>query len=457
MQHLHRVTRMTALVLGITGALALGQAQATGFQLRETSVKSLGRANSGTAVAEGDASVVSGNPAAMVNLDTTTVRTDVTVIDLTAKFTGGGTTAVGTPLNGGSGGDPGDPIAVPALAVVMPMTGAFEGLTLGASVSAPFGLKTEYDAAWVGRYNAITSDLKTVDLTLSAALKLHETFSIGAALVYERADVTLSNAIDYGTAICVASGVASCFNPASPFRPQANDGTVEISGDDTGFGWLFGAQWRPTDKLSIGYAHRSEIDHDLEGEADFTIPQSVAAVFGATGNMSANDGAIFAPLTTPSIDTLSVRYDFSDSFRMMADIQATDWHSLKSVTVYRSNGALLGPPEAFNWDDTMYYSLGAEFDLSDSFTLRAGVAIDETPTNNEARTPRLPDNDRNLYSVGLTWNMSSNLSIDAAYQRIEIDTPTIDVRSSSSSRLVGEFDTDSAHADLFGISAQYKF
>src|SRR3970282_1762937 len=118
MQHLHRVTRMTALVLGITGALALGQAQATGFQLRETSVKSLGRANSGTAVAEGDASVVSGNPAAMVNLDTTTVRTDVTVIDLTAKFTGGGTTAVGTPLNGGSGGDPGDPIAVPALAVV---------------------------------------------------------------------------------------------------------------------------------------------------------------------------------------------------------------------------------------------------------------------------------------------------------------------------------------------------
>lgn len=454
MQHAHRTTRITALVLAITGALALGQAHASGFQLRESSVKNMGRATSGTAVARDDASVVSSNPAAMVNLDKTTVRADVTVIDLTAEFTGGGTTAVGTPLNGGNGGDPGAASAVPNLAFVVPMRGAFEGLTLGASVSAPFGLKTEYDADWVGRYNAITSDVQTVDLTLSAALKLHDRFSVGVGFIYERADVTLSNAIDYGTAICVASGAASCFNPASPFRPQANDGSVEISGDDTGIGWLIGAQWQPTDQLSIGYAHRSEIDHDLTGNADFTVPQNVAAVFGATGNPAANDGAIFAPLTTPSIDTLSVRYDFSDSFRMMADIQSTDWHSVKDVTVYRASGALLGPPEAFNWDDPMFYSLGAEFDLSGAFTLRAGVAIDESPTNDATRTPRLPDNKRNLYSVGLTWNMSENLSIDAAYMRIEIDSPTIDVRSSSSSRLVGSFD---GYANLFGVSAQYSF
>lgn len=454
MQHAHRITPLTALVVGIIGALAMGQVHASGFQLREDSVQNLGRANAGSAVAKDDASVVSNNPAAMVNLDRTTVRADVTLIDLTAQFSGGGTTAVVTPLSGGNGGDPGNAQPVPALAVVVPMRGALEGLTLGASVSAPFGLKTEYDANWAGRYHAITSDVKTVDLTLSAALNLHERFSVGVGFIYERAEVTLSNAIDYGTAICVRSGVASCFNPASPFRPQANDGTVEISGDDTGIGWLVGAQWRPTDMLSIGYSHRSEIDHDLTGKADFTVPGSVAAVFGATGNTSANDGAIFAPLTTPSIDTLSVQYDFSGAFRMMADVQSTDWHSLKNVSVYRANGALLGPPEAFNWQDTMFYSLGAEFDLSDAFTLRGGFAIDESPTNDATRTPRLPDNNRRLYSLGLTWRMSDNLSIDAAYQRIEIDTPKINVLSSSSSRLVGSYD---GYANLLGVSAQYKF
>ena len=449
MQHAHRITRITALVLGISGALALGQAQASGFQLRENSVKNLGRATSGTAVAKDDASVVANNPAAMVNLDKTTFQADVTVIDLTAKFSGGGTTAVGTPLNGGNGGDPGDPQAVPAMAVVVPMSGAFEGLTVGASISAPFGLKTEYDPNWVGRYNAILSDVKTVDLTLSAAVQLHDRFSVGVGFIYERADVTLSNGIDFGTALFA--------NPATRplgFTPQSADGSVEISGADNGIGWLIGAQWQPTDKLSIGYSHRSEIDHDLKGTADFTVPQNVAAVFGSIGNTAYNDGSVLAPLTTPSIDTLSVQYDFSDSFRMMADIQSTDWHSLGEVAVYRANGAPLGAAEPFDWQDTMFYSLGAEFDLSDAFTLRAGFAIDETPTKDATRTPRLPDNDRTLYSIGLTWNMSENLSIDAAYQRIEIDTPKIDVRSSSSSRLVGSFD---GYANLFGVSAQYRF
>jgi len=449
MQNANRTAHITALVLGIAGALTLSQADATGFQLRENSVKNLGRANAGSAVARDDASVLSNNPAAMTNLDKTTVRTDVTVVDLTAEFTGGGATAVGTPLNGGNGGDPGQASAVPAMAVVVPLRGAFEGLTVGASITAPFGLKTEYDRDWVGRYNAITSDVKTVDLTLSAAVKLHERFSVGVGFIYERADVTLSNAIDFGTALFA--------NPATRplgFTPQNADGAIEISGADNGIGWLFGAQWQPTDQLSIGYAHRSEIDHDLKGTAVFTKPQNVAALFSALGDRRYDNGAIIAPLTTPSIDTLSVRYDFSDGFRMMADIQSTDWHSLENVAVYRANGAPLGAEETFDWQDSMFYSLGAEFDLSEAFTLRGGVAMDESPTNDATRSPRLPDHDRMLYSVGLTWNMSSNLSIDAAYQRIEIDTPRINVLSSSSSRLVGSFD---GYANLFGVSAQYSF
>ena len=103
MHHAHRTT-LTALALGIAGVLALGQAHATGFQIRENSVKNLGRANAGTAVAQDDASVVSNNPAAMVNLDRTTVQADLTVIDLTAEFNGSATSAFGTPVAGGDGG-----------------------------------------------------------------------------------------------------------------------------------------------------------------------------------------------------------------------------------------------------------------------------------------------------------------------------------------------------------------
>ena len=78
MQPSHRYIRLTAIALGVAGVISFGSASATGFQIRENSVKNQGRAFAGSAVAEKDASVVSNNPAAMVNLDTTTVRVDVT-------------------------------------------------------------------------------------------------------------------------------------------------------------------------------------------------------------------------------------------------------------------------------------------------------------------------------------------------------------------------------------------
>ncbi|MEH6417920.1 OmpP1/FadL family transporter [Pseudomonas sp. CGJS7] len=462
MQPSHRYTRLTAIALGIAGVISVGSAGASGFQIRENSVKNQGRSFAGSAVAEGDASVVANNPAAMVNLDTVTVRGDVTAIDLTAKFRGGGTAATGSPfqspLTGGNGGDPGDITPVPAMSIVVPLHGAFEKLTLGAQLSAPFGLKTEYDANWVGRYNAIESEVKTIDLTLSAAVKLTDRFSIGAGFIYERAEATLTNAVDFGSGVCANVRTRPlCLTPTpatAAYGPQKNDGLAKVKGDDTGIGWILGFQWKPTDALSIGYSHRSEIDHDLKGNITFTKPGNIAAIFAAGGVTDYDNGPGGAALTTPSTDTLSVSYKFTDQFRMMFDAQKTDWHSLKSVDIVRSNGIGVAQ-EAFNWEDTMMYALGAEYDFNDSFTLRGGVALDESPTNDHARTPRLPDNDRTLYSLGLTWNANEHLSVDAAYTRIEIDSPNIDLYSPRTGiALKGRF---SGHADLFGIAAQYKF
>jgi long-chain fatty acid transport protein len=459
-------TTLGALALGIAGVLAMGQANATGFQLRETSVKNLGRGQAGVATASDDASVVTNNPAAMVNLDKNTVQADVTAIDISFEFEGGGTSAAGTPLSGGDGGNAGSVQAVPNMSAVFPLHGALEGLTVGAAIGAPFGLKTEYDRDWVGRYNAVESDLRVVDLTLSAAVQVHERLSVGVGFIYERADVTLSNAIDFGS-----------FMAATPTGgvPQGSDGFATVSGDGTGIGWLAGIQWQPTDALKLGFAHRSEVDLDLEGEAEFDAPANFRGAQPLYRALSTNpalpltpaqraqlavlgngfvDSDIEAPLTTPSVSTLSATYAVSDSVRVMADVQWTDWSSLRSINIDYANPFQPNTVEDFSWTDTEMYALGAEWDLSDRFTLRGGVTRDETPTHIETRTPRLPDNDRMLYSIGFTWNVSDALSLDAGFQRIEIDTSEVDIVSSSNSHLVGEFD---GYANLFGVAAQYKF
>ena len=451
-------TTFSALALGIAGVLAMGQVQASGFQLREASVKNLGRSNAGSAVANDDATVVTGNPAAMSSFDKTAVRADVTAIDLSFKFNGGGNAAAAfganaPALTGGDGGDAGGVTPVPNISAVFPLHGALEGLTIGASIGAPFGLKTEYEDGWVGRYHALKSDVKVVDFTLSASVKLNDRFSVGAGLIYERAEATLTKAIDFGTALCTGSGnPLNCFNPAFPFHPQSADGTFSVDGDDNGMGWLAGMQFQPTDALTLGYSHRSEVDHEIQGDIDFTLPGSVQAALGPRAAGFA-DGPGGADLTLPSIDTVSMRYDVNDDVRVLADWQATDWSSLRTIDVRRTNGTSLGS-EDFDWNDTQFYSLGAEWDLSDKFTLRGGVAKDETPTHDETRTPRLPDNDRMLYSIGLTWQVTDAFSVDAAYQRIEVDNPKIDVVSSSGSRLVGEAE---GSANLFGVAGQFKF
>jgi long-chain fatty acid transport protein len=448
MQTQNRFIQMTALALGIAGALAVGQAQASGFQLKENSVKAMGRAFAGSGVATGDASVVVNNPATMTTFEGTTIQSDITVVDLNASFDGGGFAGTGTPLarplTGGDGGNAGKPTPIPAMSIIHKFD---NGLAVGAMVSAPFGLKTEWDRGWVGRYQALTSDLKTVDLTFSAAYEIvPDRFSVGAGLVYERAEAELSKAVDFGSLLA--------FSSVPGFAPQSADGEAVITGDDTGIGFIVGMNFRPTDKLAIGVSHRSEIDHELSGKADWTVPGSARTVFNSIGRSALfNDGKVLAKLTTPSVTSVSLSYQFNDQLAFMGDFAQTDWHSLKEIRIDFVNPDP-DSVEDFSWGDTRFWSIGAEYKLSEAFTLRAGYAYDETPTTFATRTPRLPDEDRRWYSFGLTWNMSEQIEINAAYTRIEPDAPKIGINDSSRHSLFGEFGSD---VNLFGVSGRYSF
>lgn len=476
MQHASRQARLSALAVAVVGALAIGNAAASGFQIRENSIKTLGRAFTGTTVAQDDATVAITNPAAMTNLTSTTVAVNASFIDLNGDFTGSGVAgapfatstnpavkALARPVTGGNGGDPGDVAPVPSFAVAMPLSGSLENLWVGFGVNAPYGLKTEWEKDWVGRYNAVTSDVKVVDATLSAAWKPSDQFSIGAGLIFQRAEVTLNNALDLGTAVCsqlaagatTAVGLAAftsmCLAPTAPYKPGQNDGFFEVTGKDNGIGFVIGMQWKPTDKLAVGYAYKSEIDHELKGTVDFTVPANVMALPGMNTRFA--DGAGGAALTTPSTHTFSAQYNVTDAVRLLGEYQRTSWSSLRNVTIRRGDGTLIGT-EDYHWSDSNMYSLGAEFDLSPAFTLRAGLGRDETPTHDENRTPRLPDNDRTLLSVGATWHATSNLSVDAAFMRVNLKEAPIHSVSSTGTLLTGKVE---GHANIFGIGASYKF
>ncbi|WP_051176379.1 OmpP1/FadL family transporter [Luteimonas mephitis] len=460
MQTHPRLIQITALALGIAGAMAFTQAHAAAFLLKENSVKAQGRSMAGAASAKGDASVVANNPAVMSTFDKNTFQADMTAIDLSFKFTGGGQAAAGSPLaqplTGGNGGDAGGLNAVPAMSFIMPLSGQFEYVTLGAMISAPFGLKTEYDDNWVGRYHAIKSDVKIIDLTLAASLDLSDRFSVGAGLIYEHSDVTLSNAIDFGSGICANPQTQPlCFMPnpvTGPYGPQKQDGKVSVNGTDNTFGWILGMNWRPTDSLSFGYSHRSEVDHEVRGTATFTVPGTAAFI---TAGGAYTSGPAGAKLTLPSTDTFSATWDATDKLTLMAEATLAGWDSLKEIRIEFDNPVQPDAAEDYSWKDSWFYSVGAEYKLNERWTVRGGVARDDSPVSLPHRTPRMPDQDRMWYSLGATWAVSDSLDITASYSRIQLaDTPVIGIASSSGSYISGKYD---GGADNYGISAQYRF
>jgi len=54
-----------------------------------------------------------------------------------------------------------------------------DAVYLGIGLSAPFGLNTEYDPGWVGRFQSIKFDIKTYNINPSIAWKVNDKVALG--------------------------------------------------------------------------------------------------------------------------------------------------------------------------------------------------------------------------------------------------------------------------------------
>jgi long-chain fatty acid transport protein len=184
--------RNDLMVLAIAAALggAPATASAAGFALIEQSGSGMGNAFAGAAATAEDASTVFFNPAGMSRLQGSQFAVAGHVIGVQSSFNGRGTalfvgrcTVTGTAI-------PADSM-VPNAYYVMPI-GDQDG---GIGVNVPFGLTTEYDDSWVGRFQGIKSELMTVNINPSISYRLSDAVSIGAGINYQWAKTELTNAV----------------------------------------------------------------------------------------------------------------------------------------------------------------------------------------------------------------------------------------------------------------------
>ena len=117
------------------------------------------------------------------------------------------------------------------------------------------------------------------------------------------------------------------------------------------------------------------------------------------------------------------------------------------------------------WKNTVRLSLGTSYAYSDSLTLRAGIAHDESPVvSAELRHPALPDSDRLQYSFGAKWKLNDRSSIDMAYSYLDFKNAPLNYTNlcnTLSRTCTGNGETTrgvaQTHISLLGLSYNYKF
>jgi len=418
--------RIIPMLMASASIFGATEVSAAGFAIIENSASGMGNSYAGGAAIAEDASTIWFNPAGMTRLDNEMLAAGHLIMptasynddaSTTATVMGGGTL---DPSNTDRTADGGKNALVPNFYWVTELQ---KDLKLGFGVTVPFGLGTDYDDDWVGRYHAVKSDVMSLNLNPSIAYKMGNV-SFGFGINAQFIKVELTSAIDMGT-ICTALGF-----PLSTCSPQGNDGFADLDGDSWAYGYNLGVLFDISEDARVGFSYRSSIEHDVAGNADFTVPSTLSFL---TNQGSFLDTTLTANVSLPETISLSYFQNINEKISIMADYSLTTWSNFEELRIVYADAT---PQDIYpaqsdsvtteDWEDSARISIGMNYQASPKWLYRFGVALDESPIPTaELRTPRIPGNDRTWISFGISHQFDKDRNFSFGYAHLIIDDTPI--------------------------------
>ena len=412
--------------LGVAVALASSQLFASGFALNEQSISSMGTGFAGRSSSAEDASTVFGNPAGMSRLKR-------------EQFTVGGAAVIaktdisgpGSNLGGETDGDMVPVVGVPMGYYVKPID---DHWSVGFGVYVPFGLVTDYGSDDAARYWGKKSHVEVVTFQPTLSYAFNDKVSIGFGPTINRIKGELGSSL------------------INPFTPGRNDGEVKIKGDDTAVGYNIGLMVQATDRTRVGLTYHSMVDYKLEGKTRVSTP--------LIGPFNGNKFDASLKIKTPESVDLSVTHELDDQWTLYAGSTWTRWSRLENITVQNDVPAPLAGSafqtitEEQNWHDTWAHAIGASYKVNKEWVLRTGFTVDQSPTNNHDRSPRIPTGDRKVFSLGAGWSPNDDMTIDVAYSYLWEEDTKVNQVSATKGSYQAKYE-NSAHG--VGASLTYRF
>jgi long-chain fatty acid transport protein len=316
-------------------------------------------------------------------------------------------------------------------------------LWFGLGIFGQFGLGTEFDEDWPGRYNNYNAQIKTLTFNPNFAFKVTDQLSLAAGIDFMWFDLKLEQKID-------ASGQND---------PTTNTFDVDqsLTGDTVGVGWNMALHYKPCDWMALGLSYRSQIKQHVDGDADFSKPAFLdpLPIFLDTG--------VSGTITLPDTFFTGVMFKPWDRFSVEIGGTFVRWSTYDRLTLDYDDPIAFDPATGApidsvtrikDWSDTWRVAIGFEYTPVDWLDLRTGYTFDESPINNAHADYLLPANNRHLFSFGpgFRWH---NWVVDLSYIYIWItDRDYVAARPEEG---VLESSTEDGYAHLFGLSVSYKF
>lgn len=409
---------VTVLALVFSASLVFG----SGFSIYEQGAKATSMSGAFVAQAN-DVTAIFYNPAGITSLNGFQLGLGTTIIAPYASFTGPASS------------DP-NLYSTAEEQVFTPVTfyasyQINDKMNFGFGFFTPFGLGSNWGEDWAGRYLATETEVQTFFLNPVIAYKIMDNLSVAVGFNYALGTVTMKKAIDF------------------PVDHSQVNSSLEASG--SGMGWNIGIQYKPIDKVSLGFTYRSNVLMEFEdGDATFELP--------ATDGLSPLRSSYFpdtkgsSEIELPTMMAFGLAYDFTSQLTAEFDYLVYGWESY-DILVIKFDDPVGGSTETEaekNYQNSASYRLGLEYRVNDDLALRAGYMRDNHAVEDKDVEPSLPEGDRDLYNFGIGYKFST-FSIDASYTLLLQEDREI---TNSVHDFNGKYES---MGHLYGLSFGYSF
>jgi len=456
--------------------------RAQGFGINEIGTCAASRGFAVTGSPCQDASAVFWNPAATGQQKGWNVLAGAAIINIGASFTQDTTFRK-------FDGKPPTAVVPHAFVTYAP---AASKLSYGLGFYVPYGLTSQWDDSFPGRFQALKASLHTFYIQPNLAYQINDNWSVGGGPVFGHSSVELDQSLD------LSQQVASAGPPIVTFAqlgiPRRTEfGRASLEGSSNAFGAQIGVFGKLNKDWTVGARWLTPLEFKYDdADATFTqvntgivlppgnpicFPAGTNPICGGNPNATVAIDALVGPgfgpggplvaqkvktkITHPAQVEAGFGYSGFKDWLLSADYSWTGWRRFNELPIeFQGPASVSNRVLLENYNNTSAIRLGAQRSFTNGAQLRAGFSGVASAAPDETVTPLLPEQDRSYATIGGAYPFMGHYAIEAAYLKVTAPGKRgrIDERTSPSQTAVqlnsGKYELS---ANVFSISLKANF